>query len=82
MNLQVPIVIGGPGIHPNVRFRDNIRNAGLANVAATYMNLMGFEAPYYYEPSLLTFDYNPWMFTGVHEEYVPPMDRQRAVIKK
>ena len=30
-------------------------NAGLANVAATLLNLLGFEAPDDYEPSLLTF---------------------------
>jgi len=46
------------------------------------MNLLGFEAPYHYEPSLLTFDYNPWQFSGVHEDYKYPMDDLRAVIKK
>jgi 2,3-bisphosphoglycerate-independent phosphoglycerate mutase len=30
-------------------------NAGLANVAATLLNLLGFQAPDDYEPSLLTF---------------------------
>ena len=29
-------------------------NAGLANITATIMNLMGYEAPADYEPSLLT----------------------------
>jgi hypothetical protein len=82
LNKQVPCGIGGPGLHKNVRFRDNIFNAGLANVTATYMNLLGFEAPHYYEPSLLTFDYNPWAFTGVHEDYRPPMDNLKAVVKK
>jgi hypothetical protein len=46
------------------------------------MNLLGFEAPYYYEPSLLTFDYNPWAFTCVHEDYTPPMDNLKAIVKK
>jgi len=78
----VPFGVGGPGLNGNVRFRDNIRNAGLANVTATYMNLLGFEAPYHYEPSLLTFDYNPWQFSGVYEDYKHPMDDLRAVIKK
>lgn len=29
-------------------------NAGLANITATYINLLGLEAPSHYEPSLLT----------------------------
>lgn len=29
-------------------------NAGLANITATYINLLGYEAPSHYEPSLLT----------------------------
>lgn len=79
---QVPIGIGGPGLPRCVRFRKNLRNVGLANATATFMNLLGFEAPYHYEPSLLTFDWNKWEFTGVHEEYIPPVDNQRAVIKR
>ncbi len=34
----------------------NIENAGLANVAATVLNLLGFEAPDDFEPSLIAFD--------------------------
>eukprot|EP00475_Leptophrys_vorax_P035936 TRINITY_DN5990_c0_g1_i1.p2 TRINITY_DN5990_c0_g1~~TRINITY_DN5990_c0_g1_i1.p2 ORF type:complete len:580 (-),score=31.79 TRINITY_DN5990_c0_g1_i1:132-1814(-) len=49
----VPIAIGGPGLPDNIRFRKDIPNAGLANVTATFINLMGFEAPEGYEPSLL-----------------------------
>ncbi|OEL21308.1 2,3-bisphosphoglycerate-independent phosphoglycerate mutase [Dichanthelium oligosanthes] len=49
----VPIAIGGPGLAPGVRFRTDLPNAGLANVAATVMNLHGFEAPDYYEPTLI-----------------------------
>ncbi|TKY69023.1 2,3-bisphosphoglycerate-independent phosphoglycerate mutase [Spatholobus suberectus] len=48
----VPIAIGGPGLSPGVRFR-NDPNGGLANVAATVMNLHGFEAPSDYEPTLV-----------------------------
>ncbi|XP_043706082.1 2,3-bisphosphoglycerate-independent phosphoglycerate mutase-like isoform X1 [Telopea speciosissima] len=48
----VPIAIGGPGLQPGVRFR-NVPNGGLANVAATVMNLHGFEAPSDYEPTLI-----------------------------
>ncbi|GJN31391.1 hypothetical protein PR202_gb19784 [Eleusine coracana subsp. coracana] len=49
----VPIAIGGPGLAPGVRFRTDLRDAGLANVAATIMNLHGFEAPDHYEPTLI-----------------------------
>ncbi|CAI5471466.1 unnamed protein product [Closterium sp. Yama58-4] len=47
----VPIAIGGPGLPANIRFRQDMPNAGLANVTATFMNLLGFEAPEGYEPS-------------------------------
>ncbi|BBN04985.1 2,3-bisphosphoglycerate-independent phosphoglycerate mutase [Marchantia polymorpha subsp. ruderalis] len=49
----VPIAIGGPGLPKNVRFRKDLPNGGLANVAATTLNLLGFEAPADYEPSLI-----------------------------
>lgn len=46
--LQVPIAIGGRGLAPGVRFRKDLPNAGLANVAATVINLPGD-----YEPTLI-----------------------------
>ncbi|KAL2649803.1 hypothetical protein R1flu_017931 [Riccia fluitans] len=49
----VPCAIGGPGLPPQVEFRSDLPSAGLANVTATYMNLLGFEAPADYEPTLL-----------------------------
>ncbi|XP_061375478.1 2,3-bisphosphoglycerate-independent phosphoglycerate mutase-like [Gastrolobium bilobum] len=49
----VPIAIGGPGLSPGVRFQNDVPNGGLANVAATVMNLHGFEAPSDYEPTLI-----------------------------
>jgi 2,3-bisphosphoglycerate-independent phosphoglycerate mutase len=49
----VPVAIGGPGLHPGVRFRSDIQTPGLANVAATVMNLHGFEAPADYETTLI-----------------------------
>lgn len=49
----MPIAIGGPGLHPGVRFRRDLPSAGLANVAATVMNLHGLEAPSEYEPTLI-----------------------------
>jgi 2,3-bisphosphoglycerate-independent phosphoglycerate mutase len=36
-----------------VKFRTDIEVPGLANVAATVMNLHGFEAPADYEPTLI-----------------------------
>lgn len=49
----VPIAIGGPGLAPGVRFRKDVPTGGLANVAATVMNLHGFEAPSDYETTLI-----------------------------
>ncbi|KAK3444697.1 hypothetical protein EUGRSUZ_A00869 [Eucalyptus grandis] len=49
----VPIAIGGPGLAPGVRFGGDVLHGGLANVAATVMNLHGFEAPGDYEPTLI-----------------------------
>ncbi|KAG5399007.1 hypothetical protein IGI04_020821 [Brassica rapa subsp. trilocularis] len=49
----VPIAIGGPGLSAGVRFRQDLDTPGLANVAATVMNLHGFVAPGDYEPSLI-----------------------------
>lgn len=51
--VQVPIAIGGPGLPDNVKFRTDLPNGGLANVAATFINLHGYEAPSDYEPSLI-----------------------------
>ncbi|CAA3014129.1 2,3-bisphosphoglycerate-independent phosphoglycerate mutase-like [Olea europaea var. sylvestris] len=49
----VPVAIGGPGLAPGVRFRKDVPEGGLANIAATVMNLHGFEAPEDYEPTLI-----------------------------
>ena len=49
----VPVVIGGPGLPAAVTL-GGPDNAGLANVTATIMNLMGLEAPADYEPSLIS----------------------------
>lgn len=49
----VPIAIGGPGLTKGVQFRTDLPNAGLANVASTFINLLGFEAPKDYEPTLI-----------------------------
>ena len=49
----MPIAIGGPGLAPGVRFRKDVPDGGLANVAATVINLHGLEAPADYEPTLI-----------------------------
>ncbi|XP_074277014.1 2,3-bisphosphoglycerate-independent phosphoglycerate mutase [Silene latifolia] len=49
----VPIAIGGPGLAQGVRFRKDVPTDGLANVAATVINLHGFEAPSDYEQTLI-----------------------------
>ncbi|KVI11652.1 Alkaline phosphatase-like, alpha/beta/alpha [Cynara cardunculus var. scolymus] len=49
----VPIAIGGPGLAGGVKFRKDVPNGGLANVAATVMNLHGFVAPDDYETTLI-----------------------------
>ncbi|KAF9591893.1 hypothetical protein IFM89_009501 [Coptis chinensis] len=49
----VPVAIGGPGLASGVRFRNDVPTGGLANVAATVMNLHGFVAPDDYETTLI-----------------------------
>lgn len=49
----MPVAIGGPGLSSGVKFRNDLQTPGLANVAATVMNLHGFEAPSDYEPTLI-----------------------------
>ncbi|CAN1180267.1 2,3-bisphosphoglycerate-independent phosphoglycerate mutase [Linum perenne] len=49
----VPIAIGGPGLAPGVRFRTDVPTGGLANVAATMINLHGLVAPSDYETTLI-----------------------------
>lgn len=49
----VPVAIGGKGLPEAVRFRQDLPKAGLANVTATIIELLGFEAPSHFEPSLL-----------------------------
>ncbi|KPI89365.1 2 3-bisphosphoglycerate-independent phosphoglycerate mutase (PGAM) [Leptomonas seymouri] len=50
----VPVYIGGAGLDPRVEMRTDLPMAGLANVTATFINLLGFEAPEDYEPSLIS----------------------------
>lgn len=50
----VPVYIGGKGLPDNVVMRDDLPNAGLANITATYINLLGLQAPKLYQDSLIT----------------------------
>lgn len=49
----VPVAVGGAGLPANIVFRTDLPEAGLANVTATYMELLGYAAPANYQPSLL-----------------------------
>ncbi|KAI8476721.1 MAG: phosphoglycerate mutase [Monoraphidium minutum] len=50
----VPVYVGGKGLPANVVMRTDLPDAGLANITATYINLLGFQAPENYKPSLIT----------------------------
>ena len=50
----VPVIIGGKGLPESVVFDESLKHAGLANITATYINLLGFEAPDFYEQTLLS----------------------------
>ena len=49
----VPCIIFRPWADTPPSFRDDLDAPGLANVAATVLELMGFEPPAHFEPSLL-----------------------------
>jgi len=53
---KVPFVVGGAGLGDHVGVRNDVEHAGLANVTATYLNLLGFAAPEGWAPSLLRVD--------------------------
>ena len=53
MQAPVPVAIGGAGLPEEVVFRDDLPNAGLANITGTYLNLLGFTTPSHMEPSLI-----------------------------
>ncbi len=54
----VPFVIDDSGYQGEYRMA-TIANPGLSNVAATLLNLLGYQAPKNYDPSLITFLENP-----------------------
>ena len=49
----VPVAIGGAGLPADTKFREDLPNAGLANITGTYLNLLGFATPAHMEPSLI-----------------------------
>ncbi|MBM4201324.1 MAG: 2,3-bisphosphoglycerate-independent phosphoglycerate mutase, partial [Gammaproteobacteria bacterium] len=49
----VPFVLIAAADHPGYALRDDLAAPGLSNVAATILNLLGFEAPADYDPSLI-----------------------------
>ncbi len=50
----VPFAIYNPqAAKQSFKLKDDIKNAGLANIAATILNLYGVESPEYFEPSLI-----------------------------
>lgn len=51
--MKVPVAVGGARLSLGVRFRKDLPKVGLANVAATVMNLDSFETPSDYEPTLI-----------------------------
>ncbi|MBD3385364.1 2,3-bisphosphoglycerate-independent phosphoglycerate mutase [candidate division KSB1 bacterium] len=51
----VPFIVYDPGYKNEYKMAD-IKNPGLANVAATILNLLGIEKPENYNESLITFD--------------------------
>jgi len=49
----VPFILVSADEFPGWKLRGDLEKPGLANVAATVANLLGFEAPDDYEPSLI-----------------------------
>lgn len=53
MQAPVPVAIGGPGLPEGVVFREDLPEAGLANITGTYLNLLGFATPAHMVDSLI-----------------------------
>jgi len=49
----VPFIIYDPAHSASYALRSDIARPGLANIAATALDLMGYQAPEGYEPSLI-----------------------------
>jgi 2,3-bisphosphoglycerate-independent phosphoglycerate mutase len=49
----VPFILIAPNDNPSFRLKQELKTAGLSSLAATVLNLLGFEAPNDYDPSLI-----------------------------
>ncbi len=49
----VPVCIGGPALGEGWALRDDMPDAGLANLTSTYVNMLGYQTPEGYVQSLL-----------------------------
>eukprot|EP00213_Chloropicon_mariensis_P005872 CAMPEP_0197478934 /NCGR_PEP_ID=MMETSP1309-20131121/30319_1 /TAXON_ID=464262 /ORGANISM="Genus nov. species nov., Strain RCC998" /LENGTH=559 /DNA_ID=CAMNT_0043020487 /DNA_START=65 /DNA_END=1744 /DNA_ORIENTATION=- len=49
----VMVAVGGAGLAPSVKMREDLPKAGIASITATFINLCGYEAPSDYEPTLI-----------------------------
>jgi 2,3-bisphosphoglycerate-independent phosphoglycerate mutase len=49
----VPFVLISGEDNPGYKLRQDLPAAGLSNIAATVLNLLGYEAPEDYDPSLI-----------------------------
>lgn len=55
----IPVAIGGPGLPKTVKFRQDLKEKGIASIGSTIVNLLGFSLPdskYNFEPTLITTD--------------------------
>ena len=50
----VPVYVGGKGLPANVVVDAGVKDAGLANVTATYISLLGYKPPAMFKPSIIT----------------------------
>lgn len=52
----VMVAVGGAGLKDSVKMRDDLPEAGIASITATFINLCGYEAPSDYCPTLIKTD--------------------------
>ena len=52
----VMVAVGGAGLKDSVKMRDDLPEAGIASITATFFNLCGYEAPSDYCPTLIKTD--------------------------
>ena len=52
----VMVAVGGAGLKDSVKMRDDLPEAGIASITATFINLCGYVAPSDYCPTLIKTD--------------------------